>query len=133
MTFTGRIWVTRGVYKHPRYSSISVYVPPDLNPRLDRICTNCDFRAALDGWEDAGTVETCTDDERTRQNAAVMHMLGIGPPPPILPLIQRIRDTLFGRPKLVDLSVKYPAIKIACVTCLGFSKPPLINQTYMNH
>jgi len=53
---------------------------------------NCDFRAALDGWEDAGTVETCTDDERTRQNAAVMHILGIGPPPPRLPLIQRIGE-----------------------------------------
>jgi hypothetical protein len=42
-----------------------------------------------------------------------MHMLGIGPPPPKLPLLRQIREALFGRPKLVDLSVKYPAIKIA--------------------
>ena len=101
------------VYKHPLYSSVSVYVPHDLNPRLDRICTKCGFRADLDGWEDAGTVERCTDEERSRQNTAVMHMLGIGPPPPKLPLIQRIREALFGRPKPIDPSEKYPPIQIA--------------------
>ena len=53
------------VYKHPLYSSISVYVSHDLNPRLDRICTNCEFRAALNGWEDACTVETCTPEVST--------------------------------------------------------------------
>ena len=101
------------VYKHPLYSSVSVYVPYDLNPRLDRICANCGFRAELDGWEDVGTVETCTDEERTRQNAAVMHILGIGPPPLKLPLSQRIRDSLFRRPKPVNPSEKYPPIQIA--------------------
>jgi hypothetical protein len=73
------------VYKHPLYSSVSVYVPHDLNPWLDRICTNCGFRAELDGWEDAGTVETCTPEEEAQQNAAVMHMLGIAPPPSVTP------------------------------------------------
>ena len=82
-------------------------------PIHDRICTNRGFRAELDGWEDAGTVETCTPEEGARQNAAVMHTLGIGPPPPKLPLIQRIRETLFGRPKPVDPSEKYPPIEIA--------------------
>jgi hypothetical protein len=42
-----------------------------------------------------------------------MYMLGIGPPPPKLPLIQRIREIVFGRPKPIDPSEKYPAIKIA--------------------
>jgi len=96
------------VYKHPLYSSVSFYIPHDLNPRLDRICANCGFRALLDGWEDAGTVETCTPEEGARQNAAVMHMLGIGPPPPKLLIIQRIRETLLGRPKPVNPSEKYP-------------------------
>jgi hypothetical protein len=35
------------------------------------------------------------------------------PPPPKLPLIQRIRETLFGRPKPIDPSEKYPPIEIA--------------------
>jgi hypothetical protein len=100
------------VYKPPLYSSVSVYVPHDLNPRLERICTNCGFRAALDGWEDAGTIERCTPEEGARQNAAVMHMLGIGPPPPKLPIIQRIRETFFGRPKQTDPSEKHPRLRL---------------------
>ena len=101
------------VYKHPLYSSVSVYVPHDLNPWLDRICTNYGFRAKFVRREDAATVETCTDGERTRQNAAVAHMLGIGTPAPKLPIIPRVRETLFGRPKPIDPSEKYPPIEIS--------------------
>ena len=62
---------------------------------------------------DVGTVETCTYEELTRQHTAVMQMLGTGPPPPKLPLMQRIREALFGRPKPIDPFAKYAPIEIA--------------------
>jgi hypothetical protein len=40
-------------------------------------------------------------------------MFGAGPPPPKLPLLQRIKEAIFGSPEPIDPSAAYPEIVIA--------------------
>ena len=84
-----------------------------MNPHLARLCQKCGFQSPLDGWLDAGTVERYAPEELERRGAIAMHMFGAGPPPPKLPLLQRIREALFGRPEPIDPSAGYPEIAIA--------------------
>jgi len=42
-----------------------------------------------------------------------MHMFGAGPPPPKLPIVQRIREAIFGTPEPIDPSAAYPEIVIS--------------------
>lgn len=103
------------IYKHPLWGSVSVYVPRSTNPKLMRVCTKCGFQAPLDGWNEQGTVETCTPDEKERRNEALMYSLGMGPKPTpeLKTFFQRMRAFWLGAPKPIDQSAQYPQIKIA--------------------
>lgn len=102
------------IYKHPLWASVSIHVPRSINPKLDRECVKCGFKAPLEGWTQLGTVERFTDEERERRNAALVYSLGLGPRPRSKEkaLSQRIRNFLLGPPTPVDPSEKYPLIKI---------------------
>jgi len=92
---------------------VSIYVPESVNPYLARVCQKCEFQAPLDGWTEAGIVERYTPEELERRGALAMPIFGAGPPPPEPPLLQRIREALFGSSEPMDPSAGYCEIVIA--------------------
>lgn len=73
------------VHTRPSYSSISVYTPKDVISSNTKTCANCKNQFSADEFNKVGYLSRVTKEEESARIAWMVHLVGLGPPPAILP------------------------------------------------